>query len=69
MANGHQITRDFGTRALFFVLLLSSEDILRVLRITSSWKLPLLEGPFDALRHRLKKMYFDKVPLINESTG
>lgn len=66
MANGHQITRDFGTRALFFVLLLSSEDILRVLRIASSWKLPL---PFDALRHRWKKTYFDKVPLINESTG
>lgn len=69
MVNGHQITRDFGTRALFFVLAFSSEDILRVLRIASSWKLPLLEGPFDELRHRLKKTYFDKAPLINESTG
>lgn len=63
------MTCDFETRALFFVLVKSSADSLRVSHIASSWNQALLGGPLDGFRNRLKKTYFDKVPLINESTG
>lgn len=69
MVNGYWIIWDFGICVFFFVLLLFLEDILCVLCIVFFWKLLLFEGFFDVLWYWLKKMYFDKVFLINELIG